>query len=73
MDNKKAAPFFGRLHLFSWFLLGVRNFGEPPMSECVHGNKSQDDGDKGNGDYVKHGGDERGQAAYRHKRCQLSV
>lgn len=24
------------------------------MSECVHGNKSQDDGDKGNGDYVKH-------------------
>ncbi|AOS46356.1 hypothetical protein Verru16b_03460 [Lacunisphaera limnophila] len=24
------------------------------MSECVHGNKGQDDGNKGNGDYGEH-------------------
>jgi len=55
MENKKAAPFFGRLHLFSWFLLGVSDLGEPPMSDCVPGNKGQDDGNQGNGYEIEHG------------------
>lgn len=40
------------------------------MSECVHGNKGQDDGNKGNDGYVIHLGADGGEAAYRHKRCQ---
>ncbi len=40
------------------------------MSECVHGNEGQDDGNKGNGDYGEHYG---GEAACRLIRCQSSV
>lgn len=66
----KKPPLFRAASSFSLVPLGIRDFGEPPMSECVHGNKGQDDSNKSDGDEVKHLDGERGEAAYRHKHCQ---